>query len=88
MNRVLILVSIFFSFGFAGAQDEPSFVSTENVDEIAQKRLYPGGIDEEPLRVQADVYVPYSIESPTAIKKKVYQSFLEKKKAEEDTNNE
>lgn len=69
MRIFLITVSLLFSFNLAA-------VEITSLSEIANKRLYRGGLDESDLKVQVDLKPPYKTVNLRAIQKKVYDQIL------------
>lgn len=61
-----IIFVIFMSFGAWGQQEAGSLVTAEElqIQQRARKKLYPGGKDEENLKVQAQLIQPVRKMSP------------------------
>lgn len=63
-----LAVSVFSAFSFAKAADSSDLDSAREQDiaKRAKSRMYPGGSDEEDLRVQAQLLIPTRKMTPKA----------------------
>ena len=74
---------LFLMNSFSGVNAQGNLLNDESMAEKARKRMYPGGADEEDLKVRDALPYPIRKVDPRAIQKQVFKN-LGKAKAENE----
>ena len=86
--KIFIIVLLNFAVSFAFALDVPASNLSEEVSAKARKREYPGGGDEEDIKVQENLVNPLLMINKQSVQKEVYKKVFEEENATSSSDGE
>ena len=95
MSKIRMIIFLIFLHATSWGQELPEFAEPDlqemkqnkilSADEVARKRLYPGGSDEQSLEVQKPLFTPWRSVNLHLVQKETLEEIL---RAEEESESE